>query len=1006
MSVLRTAACRSSRHSFRTRHLLARGAWLSLIACLWALPVSAQPLTFSRDDVPTSAGARAIVTADFDGNGWPDIAHANTGRNTVTVQLNRVDGEDGLSGADDIPVGTGPFDLVAADFNHDNVPDLAVANADNDTITVLLGARGRGFPTRTTIAAPGNPRGIAAADMNRDGNVDIIYTAYSQRAARVVLGNGSGGFGPGAWKTYSVWYPQGVVAADFNHDGWVDLAVASVSTLGLDIFYGSGSSMGYGSTQFNTPSKNVVAAGDFNGDGELDVAAASSTSSRLTVYLGPGYTSQATYTTGTSPRGLITADLNGDGLLDLVTGNRGDNTVSVLLGTGGGAFAAAMNVPSGTGSRGVVAADFDHDGRLDLATGNELAATTTVLSNQIVQVPAARAFERVKVDSGGTMFPLAVADFNHNGLIDIVLQGRVLLDGTRSVALPGRPEQMAAVGDFNRDGRPDIARAGYADGAVNVLLGDGAGGFTTAWQAPFRGYYIFAVDMNNDGATDLVVSGSTTGSSTLIARFYRGNGDGTFTAVSDMPLGGGSSLNIDVADVNRDGKLDIVVPHSASGSSSTVIVFVGDGLGSTLRAEEHVVGSHFGDVKVADVNEDGRNDLVVGLDSGVGTDIAILFGRPDGGFGAAVRYPATGIPGRYANTYQLEVADVNHDGHVDIVYQSLLLGHGNGFFDAAEFELGWGHPLFVDYNRDGTTDIVNWDSDGVSVLLNLRTDANRPPTGVEAGPDRHFEYLDIFTEEACCAIEVQGSDPDRHALKYEWRTSSGELVGYGQSFVPSKRGSGTHHLVLTVTDGHGGEVSDTVTVTIDPYAEIVANMAVDECCGAWNQVNDPTAAGGMRMHHPNANAPKLASPVASPQNYIERHFVADPSQVYKLWVRMKAENNVPSNDSVFVQFTGAVDQAGTAYAIGTTSALALNLETCSGCGLAGWGWRDERWGPAQNGAPVLLRFPNGGWQTIRIQTREDGVSIDEFVLSGQEFRSTAPGGAKNDTHMLWDTTRR
>ena len=75
--------------------MLVRHAWLSVALCLWPLSASAQPLTFSRDDVASRAGARAIVSADFDGNGWPDIAHANTGRNTVTVLLNHAGGSDG-----------------------------------------------------------------------------------------------------------------------------------------------------------------------------------------------------------------------------------------------------------------------------------------------------------------------------------------------------------------------------------------------------------------------------------------------------------------------------------------------------------------------------------------------------------------------------------------------------------------------------------------------------------------------------------------------------------------------------------------------------------------------------------------------------------------------------------------------------------------------------------------------------------------------------------------------
>jgi hypothetical protein len=103
---------------------------------------------------------------------------------------------------------------------------------------------------------------------------------------------------------------------------------------------------------------------------------------------------------------------------------------------------------------------------------------------------------------------------------------------------------------------------------------------------------------------------------------------------------------------------------------------------------------------------------------------------------------------------------------------------------------------------------------------------------------------------------------------------------------------------------------------------------------------------------------------------------------------------------VFVQFTGAKDAAGNPiYEIGTTSALAVNLEECSNCGVSGWGWEDDGWG-AVNRNGTTLRFPEGGSQTIRIQTREDGVSIDQIVLSSEQYLAARPGKARNDTSIL------
>ena len=108
---------------------------------------------------------------------------------------------------------------------------------------------------------------------------------------------------------------------------------------------------------------------------------------------------------------------------------------------------------------------------------------------------------------------------------------------------------------------------------------------------------------------------------------------------------------------------------------------------------------------------------------------------------------------------------------------------------------------------------------------------------------------------------------------------------------------------------------------------------------------------------------------------------------------------------MFVQFDGAVDASGAPiYQSGTTDGLAVNLEECNGCGIAGWGWRDEAWGARGAIGSATVRFPAGSnnqmWHTIRIQTREDGVMVDQVVLSAVEYKTTRPGAVKNDTTIL------
>jgi hypothetical protein len=153
------------------------------------------------------------------------------------------------------------------------------------------------------------------------------------------------------------------------------------------------------------------------------------------------------------------------------------------------------------------------------------------------------------------------------------------------------------------------------------------------------------------------------------------------------------------------------------------------------------------------------------------------------------------------------------------------------------------------------------------------------------------------------------------------------------------------------------------------------------------------AAGGAVVRHPDTGAAKLQAALASPVNYVELTFVPDADVPYHLWIRSKAEDDRWANDSVFVQFSDHPD-----YAIGTTSALAVNLEDCSGCGLDGWGWQDSGWGVGVMGPDIV--FSDDGPQTIRIQTREDGLSIDQIVLSAGTYKTETPGSLTNDSTIL------
>jgi hypothetical protein len=142
-------------------------------------------------------------------------------------------------------------------------------------------------------------------------------------------------------------------------------------------------------------------------------------------------------------------------------------------------------------------------------------------------------------------------------------------------------------------------------------------------------------------------------------------------------------------------------------------------------------------------------------------------------------------------------------------------------------------------------------------------------------------------------------------------------------------------------------------------------------------------------------------PRAAPEDFFEAEFTPEANRAYRLWLRMRGAGDSKWNESVWVQFSGAITSAGDAlWRIGTTSALLVNLEDCAGCGVAGWGWQDNAYWSHQS---AVIRFPSTAPQTIRIQTREDGAMVDQIVLSPVTYFDRAPGAVRNDTTILTRT---
>ena len=230
------------------------------------------------------------------------------------------------------------------------------------------------------------------------------------------------------------------------------------------------------------------------------------------------------------------------------------------------------------------------------------------------------------------------------------------------------------------------------------------------------------------------------------------------------------------------------------------------------------------------------------------------------------------------------------------------------------------------------------------------------------------------------------------------------VVSYQNTNSGLAPGTTYNYRVRAFTTGGNSAYSNTVTVTtplpsLSPGDVVLYATDASAVAGNWTIVADASAAGGQLLHNPDQSAATITTPLAEPVHYFELTFNAQAGRGYRLWLRGKSHNNSGYSDSIYAQFSGSLDSGGTpVYRIGTTSGAWVNLEECGGCGVSSWGWQDNGFGVNTFGPPIY--FATSGPQTVRIQVREDGFSIDQIVLSPDTFLGVRPGAAKQDGVIL------
>ncbi|MFN8177379.1 MAG: FG-GAP-like repeat-containing protein [bacterium] len=310
-----------------------------------------------------------VAAADFDADGRCDLAVANLLSGDVTLLLTAGTGTPAPAGS--IAAGTSPVALATADFDADGDVDLAVADLAASSVDVLLNSAG-GFGAPAAFSVDGAPLALSAGDVDRDGDEDLVVTIVSPPGVRVLTNQGDGTFVRGPFLA-TVVAPTDVAIADLDRDGTLDVVTVLAQLDEAQVFLGGAPGLRAGGL-FRTGSVPMgLFSGDADGDGHVDLACSNyggASASLLKNTGGGAFAAPVELIAASLPRGIWGGDLTGDAAPDLVVVNSGAGNLSLFRSLGGGRFDAAITFPVGTTPYAVAGGDFDGNGRTDLAVVN------------------------------------------------------------------------------------------------------------------------------------------------------------------------------------------------------------------------------------------------------------------------------------------------------------------------------------------------------------------------------------------------------------------------------------------------------------------------------------------------------------------------------------------------------------------------------------------------------------------------------------------------------------
>ena len=716
------------------RALVASGIVLltGLVAGPGVTPLFARP--FSPTPTLDAFGTGRIVAGDFNGDGRGDLAVANVDNPDSTQSVGLLLGEGGgmyrYSGVVFTSPESFPDAFYGGDFNQDGKPDLLLeaGSGFNHTVFVLLGQGNGSFVPVTPLAVAGP---AFLADGNADGRPDLIVPSGSGTTSflRVWTGSLNGAFTPLAPFPAPAGVDFGMrplAVGDLNGDHIADVVATNGAGDAAIVLRGAANGT-YAVVQTLTGIKPRRAShlADFSGDGASDLILEIEAAGFIVLkaYRGHGdgtfdathywqdvagdATNEAAWVSDIS-----SGDLDGNGARDIATVSL--NGVRVLLG-GGGTFASSPPLAAGLMPAQALIGDFDGTGARDLAVVHATGVTLVLAGPDGSYRPA----PLPQSDVVSAVPRIVTADFTGDGLVDVaalhaqvppcdddlpcpwgeveawpsLAQGGFGAPGFYPIAVA--PIDLRAV-DLDRDGKLDLLAVNQgesiASGSLSILRGRGDGTFEAEVRLPLtlRPSAVAAGDFDRDGDTDLAVANVNDSSVSVFLRTPAGS-----YVAQPLIATGRIPIRIEAVDLDGDGILDLAVADRGKTEPGPipgdVSWFRGRGNGTFDPVVVLFSGMRLtSDLKVADVNVDGKPDLVVTDEGNTSHELS----QPDGAFHvlrnqglgvfAATSYPEKTFP------LQVRAADFNGDGSVDLMTENgtadlrIYPGFGNGAFGPAE----------------------------------------------------------------------------------------------------------------------------------------------------------------------------------------------------------------------------------------------------------------------------------------------------------------------------------